>query len=100
MLITSSHDYDHGVELPYDDTSLITKDIIIKENVWVGQKVIILPGVIIDEGAIIQSGSVVVKNVPALSIVGGNPAKVFKERNKEHYWNLKKKESIIKGEVK
>jgi acetyltransferase-like isoleucine patch superfamily enzyme len=42
-----------------------------------------MPGVTIHEGAIVLSGSVVTKDVPAFSIVGGNPAKVIKERNRE-----------------
>lgn len=45
--------------------------------------------VTIGEGAIIAAGSVVVKDVPAYAIVGGNPAKVFKYRDVEHYKKLK-----------
>lgn len=41
------------------------------------------------EGAIIQAGAVVVKDIPPYAIAGGNPAKVFKYRDKEHYETLK-----------
>ena len=58
MIITSIHNYDKGNAIPYDDT-IISKDIIIEDNVWLGNRVIILPGVRIGEGAIIQAGSVV-----------------------------------------
>lgn len=43
-------------------------------------QVIILPGVTINEGAIIGAGSVVTKDVPELSIVAGNPAKIINYR--------------------
>jgi len=49
-----------------------------------------LGGVRIGEGAIVQAGSVVVHDIPKCAIVGGNPAKVFKYRNKVHYYELKK----------
>jgi acetyltransferase-like isoleucine patch superfamily enzyme len=43
----------------------------------------------IGEGAVIQAGSVVVKDIPALSVAGGHPAKAFKMRDIEHYNRLK-----------
>ena len=88
MIITSIHNYDNGNAIPYDDT-IISKDVIIEDNVWLGNRVTILPGVKIGEGAIIQAGSVVVKDVPKYAIAGGHPAKVFKSRDIEHYEKLK-----------
>ena len=90
MIITSIHNYDKGNAIPYDDT-IISKDVIIEDNVWLGNRVIILPGVRIGEGAIIQAGSVVVSDVEKYAIAGGHPAKVFKYRNKKHYYDLKEK---------
>ena len=90
QMITSFHNYDEGKKIPYDDT-YISKDINIEDNVWIGQRVIILGGVNIGEGAIIQAGSVVVNDIPPLAIAGGHPAKVFKYRNKNHYYELKEK---------
>ncbi|AGF58304.1 acetyltransferase-like isoleucine patch superfamily enzyme [Clostridium saccharoperbutylacetonicum] len=52
--------------------------IIIKDNVWIGENVSILPGVTIGKNAIIGANSVVTKDVPENSIVGGNPARVIK----------------------
>ncbi len=46
---------------------------------WIGFNSTIMKGVTIGEGAIIASGSVVVKDVPAWTIVGGNPARVIRE---------------------
>lgn len=90
MIISSFHNYDGGAAIPYDDTN-IERETIIGDNVWIGARVIILGGVTIGEGAIVQAGAVVVKNVPDCAIVGGNPAQQFKWRDREHYYNLKKK---------
>lgn len=51
----------------------------IHDKVWLGFNVIVLKGVTIGEGAVIAAGSVVTKDVPAWTLVGGNPAKVIKE---------------------
>ena len=88
-IIVSYHNYDTGQKIPYDD-SLIYKTVMIEDNVWVGYHVIILGGVKIGEGAIIQAGSVVVNDIPKYAIAGGNPARVFKMRDIDHYEKLKK----------
>lgn len=56
-----------------------TKPIVIGNKVWIGKNALILKGVTIGDGAIIAAGAVVVKDVPAKCLVGGNPAKVIKE---------------------
>ena len=56
------------------------KPIFIGDNVWVGTRVIILPGVSIGGHSIIGSGAVVTKSFPDYSIIGGNPAKLIKKR--------------------
>lgn len=48
------------------------------KNVWIGEKVCVLPGVTIGEGSIIGANSVVTKNIPPFSVACGNPAKVIK----------------------
>jgi len=90
LMITSFHKYDFGDAIPYDSKKSIDKDIIIEDNVWLGDRVIVLGGVTIGEGAIIQAGSVVVSDIPKYAIAGGHPAKVFKYRNIEYYEKLKK----------
>lgn len=94
MMITSSHNYDGGKAIPYDNTC-IDKNITIEENVWLGLNVIVLGGVKIGEGAIIQVGSIVVSDIPAYAIAGGHPAKVFKYRDKEHYQRLKDEKKFM-----
>lgn len=54
------------------------KDVIVKEDVWIGCNVTLLSGVTIGRGAIIAAGAVVSKNVPPYAIAGGVPAKVIK----------------------
>lgn len=88
LIISQIHNYDHGKAIPYDST-YIPKDVIIKDNVWIGSRVIILGSVTLGEGAIIQAGSVVCQNIPDYAIAGGHPAKVFKHRDKSHYNKLK-----------
>jgi acetyltransferase-like isoleucine patch superfamily enzyme len=87
MMISQNHNY-NGTKIPYDSTH-ISKDIIIEDNVWLGSRVIVLAGVTICEGAIIQAGSVVVNDIPKYAIAGGHPAKVFSTRDKDHYEKLK-----------
>lgn len=57
-----------------------SKPVIIGNDVWIGARVIILPGVTIGDHAIIAAGSVVTKSAPEYSVVGGNPARVLKSR--------------------
>lgn len=88
-ILSSNHNY-NGNSIPYDAT-YIKKPVVIKDFVWCGSGVKILPGVTIGEGAIIAMGAVVVKDVPPMAIVGGNPAKTIKYRD-EKAFNILKQE--------
>ena len=61
-------------ELPYKGDTEVGND------VWIGYEATVMPGAKIGNGAIIASKSVVISDVPAYSVVGGNPAKVIKYR--------------------
>lgn len=61
-------------ELPYKGDTVIGND------VWLGYEAMIMPGVQIGDGAIVAAKSVVTKDVPAYTIVGGNPAKLIRQR--------------------
>lgn len=63
-------------EIPPIDRPLVSKPVKIGCNVWIGEQVCILPGVTIGDGAIVGAGSIVTKDVPARSIVVGNPANI------------------------
>lgn len=94
MMITQSHDYDTGEMIPYGNKYSF-KEIIIEDFVWFGRRVTVLPGTTIGEGAIIQAGSVVHGNIPPYAIAGGNPAKVFRYRDIEHFKKLKAEKMFI-----
>ena len=55
-------------------------DTTIGNDVWLGYDVLVMPGVNIGDGAIVAARSVVVSDVPAYTVAGGNPAKVIKPR--------------------
>ena len=55
-------------------------NIVVKDDVWIGQNAIICSGVTIGQGAVVAAGAVVTKDVEPYTIVGGNPAKFIKWR--------------------
>ena len=87
-IMLGSHDYDNGDSIPYG-SSYVSKEVVIDDFVWLGDDVTISGNVHTGEGAIIAIGSVVVKDVPKYAIVGGNPAKIIKYRNIDHFTKLK-----------
>jgi acetyltransferase-like isoleucine patch superfamily enzyme len=81
IFYTSTHDYnDHPMW-----SKVIHQPIKVGKHVWIGAAAIILPGVIIGDYAVIAAGSVVAANVPEGAIVGGNPARILKYREKLIY---------------
>lgn len=56
-------------------------NIVIDDDVWIGNRVMILAGVHVHSHSIIAAGAVVTKDVPEYAVVGGVPAKVIKYRN-------------------
>jgi acetyltransferase-like isoleucine patch superfamily enzyme len=90
IIDTNSHEIDfeeraiRSVELfingPWETKgSIITKPIVIMDDVWISFNVTILKGVTIGKGAIVAANSVVTKDIPAFALVVGNPAKVIKQ---------------------
>jgi acetyltransferase-like isoleucine patch superfamily enzyme len=53
-------------------------EIKIEDKVWIGFNCIILKGISIGEGAVVGAGSVVASNIPAYTVVAGNPARVIR----------------------
>ena len=58
----------------------VEKPVIIGNDVWIGDRVTILPGVRIGDGCIVGAGAVVTHDIPAFAIAAGNPAKVVRYR--------------------
>lgn len=61
--------HDHGGSAP----------IVLEENVWLGEGVMVCKGVTIGKNSVIASRSVVTRDIPANVVAAGNPAKVVKE---------------------
>lgn len=76
-LCTASHDVEKQNTA---DDSLIIAPIVLEKKAWIGSRAYIGLGVCIGENAIVGATASVYKDVPANTIVGGNPAKILKER--------------------
>lgn len=62
--------------------------VIIESYTWIASRVTILPGVTIGRGAVVATGSVVTRDVPAMAIVGGVPAKIIGTRKSRLLYSL------------
>ena len=80
VILTQNHAFDR-TDIPMCRQGFQeTKSVTIGNDVWLGRRVIILPGVTIGDGAIIGAGAIVTKDIPAYAIAAGNPAVVKKFR--------------------
>ena len=87
-LLTANHDFaDHWV--------LLCGKIHIKRNAWIGARAVILPGVTVGENAVVAAGAVVTKDVPAMAVVGGVPAKILKVVPKEELQEASQKQALM-----
>lgn len=77
-----NHGYEDPV-IPPSKQQVITKKIVIGDDVWIGANSVITAGVTIGKHAIVGGGSVVTRDVPEYTVVVGNPAKIVKVYNFE-----------------
>ena len=56
----------------------VTAPVVIEDDVWIGFRVLVLKGVTIGKGAVVAAGAIVTKDVPAHSLVVGQPARVVR----------------------
>jgi len=68
------------LKIPPIDRDLFSKGpVVIEDDVWIGDKVSIMPGVTIGKGCVIAANSVVTRSMPAYTVVGGAPAIIIKK---------------------
>jgi len=73
-LITSGHPLDASRRRAFTTA----KPIAIERNVWIAAGATVIGGVTVGENAVVAAGSVVTRDVPANTLVGGNPARVIR----------------------
>ncbi|MBD8488659.1 acyltransferase [Echinicola sp. CAU 1574] len=78
-IYSENHNFENA-DIPMKDQGVTRSFVKIEDDCWIASNSIILAGVTIGKGSVIAAGSVVTKDVPPYSIVGGNPAKVIKNR--------------------
>ena len=75
-----NHGYE-DVSLPIRNQKCSAAEIVVEDEVWIGANAVITAGVHIGRHAVVAGGSVVTKDVPAYSVVGGNPARILRQHN-------------------
>lgn len=68
----------HRLEPERRDERPPSRPVVLEENVWLGARVIVLPGVRVGAGSAVAAGSVVTKDIPPRSLAAGVPARVIR----------------------
>ncbi len=76
FLCSASHDYRDPAILSGPQMPLVAAPITIGDRVWITADVFIGPGVTVNDGAVVLARSTVTKDVPAWTVMAGNPAKI------------------------
>ena len=83
---TAIYGFNHGIErvdIPIKDQPVSSRGITIGEDVWIGANAVIVDGVSIGSHCVIAGGSVVSNSFPPYQIIGGNPARIVRDRRKQ-----------------
>ncbi|EGO8595676.1 acyltransferase [Enterococcus faecalis] len=79
VILTENHNISENKKIVNSGTK--KQPVVIGNDVWIGFRVIILPGAVISDGCVIAAGSVVpAKTYPPYAVIGGVPAKVVKSK--------------------
>lgn len=76
----------HDVDSP--DFAEVGGPVQVGDRAWIASHAIVLPGVTIGEGAVVAAGAVVTKDVDPFTLVGGNPARYIRDRNRDLTYQL------------
>jgi galactoside O-acetyltransferase len=79
VMRSANHKFNQSPNIPIRDQGHNYGEIIIKDDVWIGANVTIMPNVTIESHCIIGAGAVVTKDIPKESIAVGIPARVVKK---------------------
>lgn len=81
VILTYNHGFDR-LDIPMIQQGVTEiKPVVIGNDVWIGARVMIMPGVRIGDHAILAAGAIITRDVPEWAIMGGNPAKVIRFRS-------------------
>jgi maltose O-acetyltransferase len=80
IMLSQNHRFDDPSRPMIEQGWYQPEPVEIGDDVWIGTRVIIMPGVKVDKGAILAAGAVVTKDVEAYAIMGGCPAKKIGSR--------------------
>ena len=79
-LLGENHDFG-DVDRSIKEQGVTRDGIVIHDDCWLGAGCTVLAGVSIGSGAVVAAGSVVTRDVPAMTVVAGVPARVVRERS-------------------
>ena len=83
LIISGNHAFDR-TDIPMTWQGFLPDETVeIGDDVWIGSRVILLPGVKVGRGAVIGAGAVVTKDVPAWAVTAGNPARLIRSRKSQ-----------------
>lgn len=76
VVYTQNHKHEYGIEFGkqgYEDVMPVT----IGNNVWIGRRVMFMPGSAVGDNVVVAAGAVVTKKFPSNVVVGGVPARII-----------------------
>ena len=79
VILSTNHNFER-TDIPMNQQGSSIKPVVIGNDVWIGQRVMIMPGVTVGDGCILAAGTIVTKDVPNYALVGGVPAKIIRYR--------------------
>jgi acetyltransferase-like isoleucine patch superfamily enzyme len=79
----TDHNHNIAADQWIDQQGCTSSPVRIEDDVWLGARVVVLPGVTVGKGAVVGAGAVVNKNLPEYSISVGVPARVIRMRSSD-----------------